>query len=89
MFVYDSLTGERRPATGDDWLAATRLIDALDEVGVYWEMVKPASAERSAGDLVAYWRGNLPPLFQARAGLSLHPRAISLDAGSRADCLWR
>ena len=57
VFVYDSLTGERRPATGDDWLAATRLIDALDEVGVYWEMVEPASAERSAGDLVAYWRG--------------------------------
>jgi len=57
VFVYDSLTGQRRPATYDDWLAATRLIDALDEVGVYWEMVDPTSAERSAGDLVAYWRG--------------------------------
>jgi len=56
VFVYDSLTGERRPATYDDWLAATRLIDALDEVGVYWEMVDPTDAERSAGDLVAYWR---------------------------------
>jgi len=59
VFVYDSLTGERRPATDDDWLAATRLIDVLDEVGVYWEMVDPTSAERSVGDLVAYWRGIL------------------------------
>ena len=66
VFVYDSLTQERRPATADDWLAATRLIDALDEVGVYWAMVEPTWAisplrapsrgERSPGDLVAYWR---------------------------------
>ena len=28
--------GERRPATHDDWLAATRLLDALDDVGLYW-----------------------------------------------------
>ena len=57
VFVYDSLTGERRPATDDDWRAATRMIDALDEIGVYWAMVEPTSAEGSVGDLVAYWRG--------------------------------
>jgi trimethylamine--corrinoid protein Co-methyltransferase len=59
MFVYDSQTKERRPATFDDWLKATRLIDALDEVGVYWAMVQPTFAERSPGDFVAYWRGVL------------------------------
>lgn len=57
VFVYDSLTGERRPATAGDWLAATRLIDILDEVGVYWAMVEPTFAEHSLGDFVAYWRG--------------------------------
>ncbi len=56
VFVYDSLTGERRPAIAADWLAATRLLDVLDEVGVYWAMVEPTFAERSLGDLVAYWR---------------------------------
>jgi trimethylamine--corrinoid protein Co-methyltransferase len=35
MFVLDRETGERRLATSNDWLEATRLIDALDEVGVY------------------------------------------------------
>ena len=57
VFVFDSLTGERRLATADDWLAATCLIDTLDEVGVYWAMVEPTFSERSLGDLVAYWRG--------------------------------
>src|SRR3972149_10652415 len=33
VHVMDSFTGERHPATFDDWLKATRLIDALDEVG--------------------------------------------------------
>jgi len=35
MFVLDRETGERRLATSNDWLEATRLIDTLDEVGVY------------------------------------------------------
>jgi trimethylamine--corrinoid protein Co-methyltransferase len=41
-FVADAKTGERRPSTSKDWMNATRLIDALDEIGVYWSM-----AERS------------------------------------------
>ncbi|MCC7511094.1 MAG: trimethylamine methyltransferase family protein, partial [Anaerolineae bacterium] len=45
IFVLDSLTGERRDATRQDWLDSTRLIDALDEVGVYWSMVEPTFAE--------------------------------------------
>ncbi len=34
--VVDATTGERRPTTFDDWRAATRLLDALDDVGLYW-----------------------------------------------------
>jgi hypothetical protein len=54
--VIDSLTGDRHPATFDDWLKATRLIDALDEVGVYWSMVEPTFFQKSIGDFVSYWR---------------------------------
>jgi len=35
IHVLDRLTRDRHPATFDDWLKATRLIDALDAVGVY------------------------------------------------------
>lgn len=56
VHVMDSLTGERHPATFDDWLKATRLIDALDEVGVYWSMVEPTFFQKSIGDFVRYWR---------------------------------
>ena len=34
--VFDYATRARRPASHDDWLAATRLLDALDDVGLYW-----------------------------------------------------
>jgi trimethylamine--corrinoid protein Co-methyltransferase len=54
--VLDAQTNQRRPATFEDWRAATRLIDAIDEIGVYWAMVEPTFAERSPGDFVAYWR---------------------------------
>ncbi len=56
VHVMDSLTGERHPATFDDWLKATRLIDALDEVGVYWSMVEPTFFQKTAPDVVHYWR---------------------------------
>ena len=56
VYVYDTQTGLRRPATYDDWLLATRLIEALDEVGVYWAMVEPTFSEGSPGDFVCYWR---------------------------------
>lgn len=39
-FVTDALTGERRPSTTKDWMKATRLIDSIDEIGIYWSMVE-------------------------------------------------
>lgn len=56
VHVMDGLTGERHPATFEDWLKATRLIDALDEVGVYWSMVEPTFFQKSTADFVRYWR---------------------------------
>ena len=56
MFVLDRETGERRPGTFNDWLEATRLIDALDEVGVYWHMVEASDSGDTLADSIMYWR---------------------------------
>jgi trimethylamine---corrinoid protein Co-methyltransferase len=34
--TFDVAAGVRRPSTRDDWSAATRVFDALDDVGLYW-----------------------------------------------------
>jgi trimethylamine--corrinoid protein Co-methyltransferase len=57
VFVLDRETGERRPGILNDRLEATRLIDALDEVGVYWNMVHASDAGDTMGDFVGYLRG--------------------------------
>jgi trimethylamine--corrinoid protein Co-methyltransferase len=56
MFVLDRDTGERRLGTNQDWLEATRLIDAMDEVGVYWNMVEASDLGETTADYVAYMR---------------------------------
>src|SRR5512135_1726347 len=38
--VLDWESGEIRPGTFDDWIAATKLIDTLDDIGIYWNMVE-------------------------------------------------
>jgi trimethylamine--corrinoid protein Co-methyltransferase len=54
MFVLDRRTGERRPGIFQDWLEATRLIDALDEVGVYWQMLEAGDRGDTIADTVTY-----------------------------------
>jgi trimethylamine--corrinoid protein Co-methyltransferase len=56
MFVLDSETGERRAGTVQDLLEATRLIDALDEVGVWWCMVEAGDRGDTMADYVGYVR---------------------------------
>jgi trimethylamine--corrinoid protein Co-methyltransferase len=56
MFVLDRETGERRAGVFDDWLEATRLTDALDEIGIYWDMIERSDSDRTLADLVSYWR---------------------------------
>jgi trimethylamine---corrinoid protein Co-methyltransferase len=53
-FVLDRKTGERRPGTSADWLEATRLIDALDGVGLYWSMIEASDREDTTADYVDY-----------------------------------
>jgi trimethylamine--corrinoid protein Co-methyltransferase len=51
---YDAATGVRRVATRDDWVAATKLVDTMDEVGAYWQMVTAGEDARGIGALVAH-----------------------------------
>ena len=57
IFALDRETGERRPGIIQDWLEATRLIDALDEVGVYWAMIEASDRGDTMADYVRYLRG--------------------------------
>jgi trimethylamine--corrinoid protein Co-methyltransferase len=57
--VLDWETGEIRPGTFDDWLTSTHLIDAMDEIGVYWNMVEGGFSGKSMGNFVSYWRNTL------------------------------
>jgi len=54
--VLDLESGKNRPGTFEDWLKATFLIDSMDEIGVYWNMVEGGLAIESAGDFIAYYR---------------------------------
>jgi trimethylamine--corrinoid protein Co-methyltransferase len=56
MFVLDRNTGEHRLGTMHDWLEATRLTDALEEVGLYWNMVETCDAGDTMADYVGYLR---------------------------------
>ena len=53
--VIDHRTREKRPSTTADWLDATHLIDALDEVGVYWAMVERDESGDAIPDSISYW----------------------------------
>jgi len=58
MFVVDPETGIRQSSTTKDWLKATRLIDALDEIGIYWSMVERGDEPPtpSPAAMVRYYR---------------------------------
>jgi trimethylamine--corrinoid protein Co-methyltransferase len=54
--VIDHETGERRQGVQQDWLDSTRLIDAIDDVGLYWWMVEADIDVSSPSGLITYWR---------------------------------
>jgi trimethylamine--corrinoid protein Co-methyltransferase len=56
MFVGDWETGERRESNFNDWLQATRLLDAIDEIGMYWTIVEGGGGNGPPADVVRYWR---------------------------------
>ena len=55
--VLDAATGSRRPATKADWEQSTDLLDAIDEVGVYWRMVNFDGGDPLPGAAVRGWAG--------------------------------
>jgi trimethylamine---corrinoid protein Co-methyltransferase len=57
--VLDWESGEIRPGTFNDWLVATHLIDAIDEIGVYWNMVEGGISGKTLGNFVSYWRNTI------------------------------
>jgi trimethylamine--corrinoid protein Co-methyltransferase len=54
--VIDRQTGKHRPSTFKDWSEVTRLLDALDEIGIYWAMIERTDREGTLADQVEYWR---------------------------------
>ena len=54
--VLDAKTGRRRPATHQDWLDATRIHDALDDVGLYWCATDYAPDREGPAGFVRYYR---------------------------------
>jgi trimethylamine--corrinoid protein Co-methyltransferase len=54
--ILDRQTGERRPSTHADWIEATRFVDALDEIGVYWSMIERCDTGSTMADYVQYLR---------------------------------
>ncbi len=55
--VLDLATGERRPAEQADWERSTDLLDASEEVGVYWRMVDFEGPDPAPGAVVRGWAG--------------------------------
>jgi len=52
--VCDGPGGARRQPTRQDWLDSTRLLDVIDEVGLYWQMVEYPRPEGGVG-WVEHW----------------------------------
>jgi trimethylamine--corrinoid protein Co-methyltransferase len=56
MWVVNAESGERRSGTEADWLKATQLIDSLDEIGLYWQMVSNPSQQATMAGQIRFWR---------------------------------
>jgi len=52
--VLDRKTGKHRDSTFHDWLEATRLADALDDIGIYWRIIQATDRGDTIGDYVDY-----------------------------------
>src|SRR3974390_1152432 len=54
--VYDPVSGERRAPTHEDWANATKLIETMDEVGAYWQMVAAGEEGPDPARSAHHWR---------------------------------
>ena len=55
LYVVGRKAETHRIPNFDDWLQATRLVDALDEIGVYWAPVQGGKGDDSIGDTVRFF----------------------------------
>ncbi len=53
--VCEGPGGARRQPTRRDWLDSTRLLDVIDEVGLYWQMVEYPRDPDGAAGWVEHW----------------------------------
>jgi len=52
--VVDRKTGQHRPSMFNDWLEATCLADALDDIGIYWRIVQASDKGDTIADYADY-----------------------------------
>ena len=52
--AIDRQSGEIRNSTFQDWLSATQLADALDEIGMYWKIVETTDRGDESVDYIDY-----------------------------------
>lgn len=72
--LLDRQTGERRRSTHADWLEATRLCDALEEIGMWWSPVEG----KVLGDTAADW---VSSMTETLCNFSRHVQDSFGDAG--------
>jgi trimethylamine--corrinoid protein Co-methyltransferase len=53
--VIDRVTSERREPAPADWWESTKLIDTIDDIGVYWWMIDGGIGNQRPADWVQYW----------------------------------
>lgn len=76
--VLDAASGTRRAATGADWEQSTDLLDATEEVGVYWRMVNADGGDPAPGANVRAWAG----------AFSRFSRHVQDSAADEAEAAW-
>jgi trimethylamine---corrinoid protein Co-methyltransferase len=54
--ILDHRTGVRRDATMDDVDESLRLIDAIDDIGLSWDMLEPPLDQSTPSGVVTMWR---------------------------------
>ena len=91
-FLLDRHTGERRAATFEDWLEVTRVLDALDDVGMYWCMIESGFDWSTPAGMVDYlthlfgtFGRHVQDSYDTAAVIPWLTRALEIVFGSREE----
>jgi trimethylamine---corrinoid protein Co-methyltransferase len=94
--VLDHGATELREGTRDDWLRVTRLIDAVDDVGVYWGMIEGSMGGETVSDWVAYnteafgtFSKHVQDSFSDPCWAPWLHEVLEIVFGSREEVRWR